>query len=88
VNSEIILTATGQAVIVAVAVLGWLSTRQKVEKVHRLATKTEKLVNNQLDRQLKYNQELSAALIAAGVAVPQQEQPGHGEAGERLAPPN
>jgi uncharacterized iron-regulated membrane protein len=31
------------------------------------------LVNNQLDRQLTYNQQLAAALTGAGVAVPQQE---------------
>jgi hypothetical protein len=70
-------TVLGQVVIVVVAVLGWLSTRRKVTEVHML-------VNNQLDRQLKYNQELAAALTLAGVAVPPQEQPGSGEAGERL----
>jgi len=58
----------------------------KVEAVHVLAQKTEKLVNNQLDRQMIYNQQLTGALIAAGIAVPEQERPpGSGEAGERLA---
>jgi hypothetical protein len=70
-------TVLGQVVIVIVAVLGWLSTRKKVTEVHML-------VNNQLDRQLKYNQELAAALTAAGQPVPPQS--GGGEAGERLAP--
>jgi hypothetical protein len=72
-------TVLGQVVIVIVAVLGWLSTRRKVTEIHML-------VNNQLDRQLKYNQELAAALTAAGQPVPPQAQAGSGEAGERLAP--
>lgn len=40
----------------------------KVDTVHGL-------VNNQLDRQLKYNQQLAGALTAAGQAVPEQEEP-------------
>jgi hypothetical protein len=60
------VTVLGQGVILAVAVLGFLSTRRGVIKVH-------KLVNNQLDRQLRYNQELAATLTRAGVAVPPQE---------------
>lgn len=42
------------------------------------------LVNNQLDRQLKYNQQMAAALTRAGQPVPEQEdtpgamkKPGH-----------
>jgi hypothetical protein len=63
------VTVLGQGVILAVAVLGFLSTRQGVRKVH-------KLVNNQLDRQLLYNQQLAATLTKAGVPVPPQED-GH-----------
>ena len=66
----------GQGVILAVALLGFFSTHRGVTKVHRL-------VNNQLDRQLLYNQQLAAALTRGGLAVPPQNQPG--EAGERLA---
>jgi hypothetical protein len=74
-----ILTVTGQVVILAAAVIGFWSTRRGVVKVH-------KLVNNQLDRQLRYNQELAATLVRAGVPVPPQDGPGRGEAGERLQP--
>jgi hypothetical protein len=70
-------TILGQAVILIVAVLGYLSTRAKVQKVHVLAEKTEKLVNNQLDRQLLYNQQLAATLTEAGVVVPPQDGGGH-----------
>jgi hypothetical protein len=77
VNTAEVLTVSGQVVILAAAVIGYLATRRSVKGVHRL-------VNNQLDRQLRYNQELAAALTLAGVAVPPQEQPGSGEAGERL----
>jgi hypothetical protein len=66
-------TVLGQVVIVIVAVLGWLSTRKKVTEVHML-------VNNQLDRQLRYNQQLSRALTASGTEVPVQE-PGPGTEG-------
>jgi hypothetical protein len=62
------LTVLGQGVILAVAVLGFLSTRRGVTKVH-------KLVNNQLDRQLTYNQQLAATLTKAGVPVPPQDEP-------------
>jgi hypothetical protein len=78
------VTVLGQGVILAVAVLGFLSTRRGVTKVH-------KLVNNQLDRQLTYNQQLAATLTKAGVPVPPQDEPaelppargeeGHGFAG-------
>ena len=33
------------------------------------------MVNNQLDRQLIYSQQLSKALVKGGVAVPQQDKP-------------
>jgi hypothetical protein len=62
------VTVLGQGVILAVAVLGFLSTRRGVTKVH-------KLVNNQLDRQLTYNQQLAATLTKAGVPVPPQDEP-------------
>jgi hypothetical protein len=61
-----ILTASGQAVVLVGAVLGYLATRRKVEKVHRL-------VNNQLDRQLRYNQQLAEAMRKAGIQVPPQD---------------
>jgi hypothetical protein len=81
VSTQVILTLSGQAVILAAAVLGFWSTRRGVTKVHHL-------VNNQLDRQLRYNQELAATLTRAGIDVPpQDEAAGHGEAGERLASP-
>jgi len=62
------VTVLGQGVILAVAILGFLSTRRGVTKVH-------KLVNNQLDRQLTYNQQLAATLTKAGVPVPPQDEP-------------
>jgi hypothetical protein len=68
VTTQEILTVTGQAVILAAAVIGYLATRRSVTKVH-------KLVNNQLDRQLRYNQELAAALVRAGLPVPPQDKP-------------
>lgn len=72
-NSQLALTMSGQLVILIAAVLGYLSTRKKVGDVHGLAQKTEKLVNNQLDRQLRYNGQLAAALRVSGVPVPEQE---------------
>jgi outer membrane murein-binding lipoprotein Lpp len=80
VTGTAILTLSGQAVILAAAVLGYLSTRKKVDgvsgrvgEVHQLAAKTEKLVNNQLDRQMIYNQQMAAALVANHIPVPEQE---------------
>jgi hypothetical protein len=75
VNVQVILTLTGDAVILATAVPGYLSLRGRGEKTHRLAQKTEKLVNNQLDRQLSYNGQLASALTDAGQPVPEQDPP-------------
>ena len=62
------------ALILAIAALitaagGFITVLIKIGAVHTL-------VNNQLDRQLRYSQELTAALTRAGVAVPEQHQPG------------
>lgn len=50
----------------------------QIQQVHEL-------VNNQLDRQLIYSQQLTGALIAANVPVPEQERPADssGEAGKQ-----
>jgi MFS superfamily sulfate permease-like transporter len=57
----------------------------QVSKVAGQVDEVHHLVNNQLDRQMIYNQQLTGALIAANVAVPEQERPpGTGGAGERL----
>jgi hypothetical protein len=68
-----IVLLSGQAVTLVAAYLGYRATRNKVDKVHKLAIKTETLVNNQLDRQLDRNAELTASLTAAGVHVPEQK---------------
>lgn len=53
----------GQAVIVTVAVLGYLGTRSKLREVHTA-------VNGNLDEQLKRVEQLADALRDAGVMVP------------------
>jgi uncharacterized iron-regulated membrane protein len=81
------------AVIVAVAALvtavtGLLALFRKQVQVVAQVREVHELVNHQLDRQLIYNQQLTAELTAAGVAVPEQElPPGAGEAGERKVAP-
>ena len=61
------------------AVLVFLQTRKNTDKLQEVHL----AVNGRLDTVLDRVTQLTAALTAAGVAVP--EQPGHGEAGERLA---
>lgn len=51
------------------------ATSVQVTQVHSQVTEVHSLVNNQLDRQLTYNQQLAAALTSAGVAVPPQDPP-------------
>ena len=74
---EIILTASGQVVVLAAAVLGYLSTRQKIGResrsTRRQVGQVHKLVNDQLDRQLIYNGKLATALTEAGEPVPPQD---------------
>jgi len=65
------------------AVLVKLRTVQaKVDATHKLGEKTEQLVNDQLDRQLRYSQQLTGALIGAHIQVPAQEQPASRPASE------
>jgi hypothetical protein len=59
----------GQAVIVTVAVLGYLGTRSKLREVHTA-------VNGNLDEQLKRVEQLADALRAAGVLVPDRPDAG------------
>jgi hypothetical protein len=66
-DGQSVVTIVSDAVVLAAAVLGYLSTRRKVGEVHSL-------VNNQLDRQLTYNGKLAAALTAAGEPVPEQDK--------------
>lgn len=49
------------------------STSAQVTQVKVMVGDVHALVNNQLDRQLTYNQQLAAALTSAGVAVPPQD---------------
>jgi hypothetical protein len=58
------LISAGTGVVALFRRVGTVSTR--VDEVH-------KLVNNQLDRQLVYSQQLTAALTEAGEPVPEQE---------------
>jgi hypothetical protein len=55
----------GQGVVLVVAGLGFASAHRGIGKVHSL-------VNNQLDRQLRYNADLARALTDAGITVPDQ----------------
>lgn len=66
------------AVILAVATLvtavtGLVALFRKQTALSGQVSDVHTLVNNQLDRQLTYNQQLAAALTGAGVAVPEQE---------------
>jgi hypothetical protein len=82
--TALIVAVTG--FVTAVAALIALFRRQG--QVAAQVGEVHKLVNNQLDRQLVYNQRLAAALTAAGAPVPEQDKPpGTGEAGERMATP-
>jgi hypothetical protein len=72
---DTIVTLSGQAVIMITAILGYLSTRNKVKAVDDKVTKVHKAVNGQLDRQLTYNGQLAATLTASGVTVPPQDPP-------------
>lgn len=74
--TAIIVTVSGQAVILVSAVLGYLSARRKISGVDSKLSNVHALVNNQLDRQLRYNGQLAATLTENGVPVPQQEDPG------------
>jgi hypothetical protein len=76
-SSDLIVILSGQAVTLIAAILGYLSTRNKVHRVDSKVSDVHKLVNNQLDRQLKYNGQLAATLTASGVPVPAQEEPEH-----------
>jgi hypothetical protein len=62
-NAQLWVTVLGDGVVLAAALLGYASTRKRVERVHGL-------VNNQLDRQLDRNAVLTASLTKAGVEVP------------------
>jgi hypothetical protein len=65
VNAEQWVTVTGNAVVLVGAILGYLSTRKRVERVHRL-------VNNRSDRQDGRIDQLTATLTKAGVDVPKK----------------
>ena len=58
------------------AVGGVIALFRRVGGVSARVGEVHTLVNNQLDRQLRYSQELTAALTRAGVTVPEQHQPG------------
>lgn len=47
-SAEQWVTVTGNAVVLVAAVLGFLSTRRKVEQVHEVAAKTAKLVESKV----------------------------------------
>jgi hypothetical protein len=83
---------TGQGVIVIGLVLGFLSNRRGVQNVksdvHDVRTDVagvHTLVNNQLDRQLDRNAQLTRTLTGAGVDVPPSATAEN--EGERLARP-
>ena len=68
------------ALIVAVtglvaAVGGIIALFRKQGQIAVQVSQVHQLVNDQLDRQLLYSQQLTGALIAANVPVPEQEQP-------------
>jgi len=60
----------GQGVIVTGLVLGYLSNRRAVGGVKSDVKDVHALVNNQLDRQLDRNAQLTRTLTGAGVDVP------------------
>lgn len=62
------ISVTGFLVVLAVALLGFFETRRRIIEVHLL-------VNNQLDRQLSRNDQLTRTLTAAGVDVPEKHDP-------------
>jgi hypothetical protein len=63
-----VLILSGQGVTLAGAILGYLAQKRGIQKV-------ETKVNNQLDRQMKYNQDLTGVLIEKGIPVPKQDVP-------------
>ena len=67
--AAIIIALTG----LVTAVTGLLALFRRQGQLGTQVGQVHALVNNQLDRQLTYNQQLAAALTAAGVTVPQQE---------------
>jgi hypothetical protein len=69
-----------------IALTGLVTAIGGILALYLQGRRTHTLVNNQLDRQLIYNQQLAATLVKAGLAVPEQDPPA-GEAGERLASP-
>jgi hypothetical protein len=72
-----VLTLTGQAVVLAGAVLGYLATRRSVGRVRDDVGQVRddvgqvhELVNNRSDRQDQRIEQLSGTLTDAGVDVP------------------
>jgi sensor domain CHASE-containing protein len=60
----------GQAVVLILGVLGYLSNRRATAGVKSDVKDVHSLVNNQLDRQLDRNAQLTRTLTGAGVDVP------------------
>ena len=60
----------GQAVVLILGILGYLASRRATAGVKSDVKDVHSLVNNQLDRQLDRNAQLTRTLTGAGVDVP------------------
>jgi hypothetical protein len=65
-----ILTVTGQAVVLAGAILGYLATRRSVGRVRRDVGQVHELVNDRSDRQDQRIDQLTGTITGAGLDVP------------------
>lgn len=69
------ITALVVAITTLVSAIGGIVVLlRKATATHVVATRTEKLVNNQLDRRMDRNDELVRTLTAAGIEVPPESQ--------------
>ncbi len=88
------VTAVAAVTALIVAVTGLVAAAGGIIALFRKQTavsgqvkEVHALVNDQLDRQLTYSQQLTGALIAANVPVPEQERPGNEKSRESPATP-
>jgi hypothetical protein len=77
-----ILTVSGQAVVLAAAILGYLGTRRSVRRVSRDVGHVHELVDGRSDRQEARIEQLTESLTGARVDVP--VPPGGAEADEKI----
>lgn len=77
----------GQAVLVIVAVLGYLSTRQKIHQTRGDISDVQQTVNGNLAKSMDRTEQLVASLQKAGVDVPpRRDLPAPSPTGSPSAP--